>query len=124
MTATEKATGLAKTVTMDTRGHKVLDVDQARRNIASLVGQNQAAEALPEGAPVACQSTGPEELLNTAKDLHKRAEALLQAKISAEDAEEIRTLMQESAAAIEDSDWPRLEDKTDALSDLLFYLED
>ncbi len=117
VTATEKATGLAKTVTMDTRGAHRLDIDQARRNIASLVGE-------PGGASSETASERPDHhaQLATAKDLRKRAEGLLQKNISSEDAAELRKLLQESAEAISMS--ADLTDFNEALSDLLFYLED
>jgi molecular chaperone DnaK len=117
VTATEKATGLAKTVTMDTRGARSLDLDQARRNIASLVGEPEAA---PGGA-VEDISDRPAQLAS-AKDLRKRAEALLQKNISPDDATELRKLLHESAEAI--SSGVDLAGINEKLSDLLFYLED
>jgi molecular chaperone DnaK len=117
VTATEKATGMAKTVTMDTRGARTPDLEQARRNIASLVGETEAAAAGPAEAP------GNRALqLATAKDLRKRAEALLQKNISPDDAAELRKLLHDSAEAVSaGTDLGRL---NDALGDLLFYLED
>jgi hypothetical protein len=49
-----------------------------------------------------------EDLLLTAKDLRKRGEALLEKNINPDDADEIRTLMHDSATAIKDRDWPAL----------------
>jgi molecular chaperone DnaK len=132
VTATEKVTGLAKSVTLDTRGQHSVDLDQARRNIAALVGEAAAPHAASEagsthapavpGTPTdAADST---ELLNTAKGLRKRAEALLQKELSADDAREIRELIHQSALAIKDGDWPALAAHNDTLSDLVFYLED
>ena len=126
VTAREKITGFAKTVTLDTRAHHAVDLDEARRNIASLVGDStgpadrtDAADASPEDATADTQ-----ELLNTAKDLRKRGEALTQKNPTADDANEIRDLIHHSAAAIKDGDWTTLAEKNDALSDLIFYLED
>ncbi len=65
-----------------------------------------------------------EDLLTSAKELRKRAEALLQKNIGEDDAGEIRELIHASAVAIKDSDWDTLKAKNEALSDLLFYLED
>jgi molecular chaperone DnaK len=127
VTATEKATGLAKTVEMDTRGRRVLDLEEARRNIASVLSGSGAA---PQGHPAeASPSAGAEDgdsakLVAAAKDLRKRAEALLQKSVPPEDADEIRQLVHQSAKAISESDWRGLHAKNDALSDLLFYLED
>lgn len=119
VTATEKETNLAKTVTMDTRGAHTLDLDRARRNIASLVGEPEAAAraAAPEPA-----SAGRHDQLASAKDLRKRAEALLEKNISPDDAAEVRKLLHESAEAI--SGTGDLGKLNEALSDLLYYLED
>lgn len=124
VTATEKVTGLAKTVTMDTRGRKVLDLDEARRNIASLVSQPATPDAPAQPPAPESHKTASEELLNTAKDLRKRGEALLQKNISSEDAEEIRQLIHRGAEAIKDGNRKQLEKHNEALSDLLFYLEE
>jgi molecular chaperone DnaK len=123
VTAKEKNTGLAKTVTMDTRGAAVLDMDQARRNIASLIGEPEAGESSSdEDAHEAAEAT--DALLATAKDLRKRGEALLAQNINADDAGEIRELIRHSAEAIADRDWKSLSRTNDTLSDLIFYLED
>ena len=117
VTATEKATGLVKTVTMDTRGARSLDLDLARRNIASLVGEPEA----DPGSVTEAASDRPAQLAN-AKGLRKRAEALLQKNISPDDATEVRKLLHESAEAISING--DLADINEALADLLFYLED
>ena len=114
-TATEKATGLSKTVAMDTRGKTVLDVSEARRHVAALVGEETPAGDAPENS---------EALLASAKDLRKRADALLAKNIDAGDAAEIRRRVGESAAAIGSRQWQKLAGLNDSLSDLLFYLED
>ena len=121
VTATEKTTGLAKTVTLDTRGGPALDLDQARRNIAELVGE--PANRPADGAePVEDEAADHQAQLATAKDLRKRAEVLLQKNISPEDAAEIRKLLHESAESIRQK--VVLTGVNDALSDLIFYLED
>jgi len=117
VTATEKTTGLVKTVTMDTRGARTLDLEQARRNIASLAGE---PEAVPGSAPEP-PSDRPAQLA-AAKGLRKRAEALLQKNISPDDAAELRKLLHDSAEAI--SAGVDLTSFNEALEDLLFYLED
>ena len=127
VTATEKNTGLAKTVTMDTRGKHVLDLDEARRNIASLVSAPVSAATGTAGETDSCaeeSSVPPQELLTTAKDLRKRGEALLTNNINPHDATEIRDLIHQSAEAITTRDWSTLTDKNATLGDLLFYLED
>jgi molecular chaperone DnaK len=122
VTATEKATGLAKSVSLDIRGAHTLDLAQARRNIASLLGDatEAAEETGPDGGEV---STHPEAVAS-AKELRKRAEALLQKNPNPEDAEEIRRLLQQSAEAVRTGASDRLAEVNNTLSDLLFYLED
>jgi molecular chaperone DnaK len=122
VTAREKATALVKSVTLDTRGQHIINLDEARRNIAALVGEPEAATA-----PVARAETEGDdarELLNTAKDLRKRGEVLLEKNLSPADAAEIRELIHQSAVAIKGGDWSTLGARNDALSDLIFYLED
>jgi molecular chaperone DnaK len=130
VTATEKASSLAKSVTLDIRGQHTVNVEEARRNIASLVGQPEASAPV---APVDSETeagaepsalAGAQELLNTAKDLRKRGDVMLQKNPNPQDATEIRELMHQSAMAIKNQDWTMLEEKNSALSDLLFYLED
>ncbi len=130
VTATEKSTGLAKSVTLDTRGQSTLDLNEARSRIAALVGDGQPPAAAPDADSAALEPAVPDtatthhELLTTAKDLRKRAEALLGRAISPEDAAEIRDLIHQSAEAIRNADWASLAQRNDTLSDLAFYLED
>ena len=122
VTATEKQTGLAKTVTMDTRGVHVLDVDEARRNIASLLGS--LGEETESDDDTGESSDTSDQLLATAKDLRKRGEALLAKNVNDDDAREIRELIRGSAAALAGRNWELLAETNDTLSDLIFYLED
>ena len=137
VTATEKATGLVKSVVMDTRTAKTVNLEQARRNIADLIGDepDEDGAELLSGPPSATlppevtvaeddELTDTAELLTTAKDLRKRADLLLQKNINADDGAEIRRLVHESATAISGQNWDTLSEHNDALSDLLFYLED
>ncbi|HEX9782124.1 MAG TPA: Hsp70 family protein [Opitutaceae bacterium] len=130
VTATEKITGLAKSVTLDTHGQHIVNVDEARRNIAALVGEPDGAGVTggmnrAEGAAEAIiETTDTQELLNTAKDLRKRGESLLQKNLGSDDADEIRELIHQSVVAIKEGNWDTLSAKNDALSDLIFYLED
>jgi molecular chaperone DnaK len=114
-TATEKTTGLSRTVTMDTRASHVIDFGKAKRNIESLVG---------EEAPGNDAEESPETLLGTGKDLRKRAEALAEKGINEEDVAEIRRLVHESSRAIAEKQWNELDRLNNSLADLLFYLED
>ncbi len=127
VTATEKNTGLAKSVIMDTRGAHVLNLDQARRNIDSLLGPIDSEtvgtkQAESDGELEA--DAEPEEMLITAKDLRKRAETLIQKNVDLSDADEVRDLIHRSAEAIKNRDWNLLNKSNAALGDLLFYLED
>jgi molecular chaperone DnaK len=132
VTATEKNTGLSKTVVMDTRGKATLNLEEARNNIEALVGDADGEFELEEGeSDDAAGKTSEDQVeettrepIATAKDLRKRGEAMLQKNIGEEDAREIRDLLHQSAQAIAARDWKALKDKNDALSDLLFYLED
>jgi molecular chaperone DnaK len=125
VTAREKVTGLVKSVTLDTRGQHSVNLDESRRNIATLVGPPEATD--DDGATSADETESdddPQELLATAKDLRKRGDTLLQKNLGEDDAKEIRELIHQSAVAIKESDWAALSAKNDALADLLFYLED
>jgi molecular chaperone DnaK len=123
VTATEKETGLNKTVTLDTRGARsTFEFDEARKNIESLVeepAENGAVEEPFDAGPVDDQA-----LLPTAKDLRKRAEALLQKGVSEDDAGEIRDLLKQSAEAVKMHDRERLSELNERLSDIIYYLED
>ena len=128
VTATEKNTGMAKTVVLDTRGAHALDVSEARRNIAALIGNAPGEEPADSGGDGEEGEEGEEaeaeDLLGTAKDLRKRAEALLPKNLDAADAQEIRNLVHAAANAIKARDWDVLAKNNEALGDLLFYLED
>ncbi|HEY5892128.1 MAG TPA: Hsp70 family protein [Chthoniobacterales bacterium] len=117
VTATEKNTGLSKTVTLDTRGENVLDIEEARKNIAALVSASDESDASDDG-------DSPHETVKTAVDLKKRVELLLTKNISAEDAAEIREIIRQADAAVVAGDLDDLARKNEALDDLLFYLED
>jgi len=131
VTATEKATAFAKSVTLDTHGQHAINVDEALRNIASLVGlpsdpelkvvDGAAAEGADAEAPAEADA---QEILNTAKDLRKRGEAVLTKSLSPDDAKEIRDLLHKSGAAIAAGEWQQLDETNNTLSDLIFYLED
>jgi molecular chaperone DnaK len=164
VTATEKCTGLAKSVTIDTAGQHRLNLDAARTNLAALFEAQDLVEAavlkqtrdsddassdeeddedfdfedddeddgdesveaeatVVEPAP----KTGPAEstkLLASAKSLRNRANKLLEQGIAESDATAIRELLAAVSPSIEARDWQGLRKQLDALSDLLFYLED
>jgi molecular chaperone DnaK len=175
VTATEKLTGLAKSVTIDTAGQHRLNLDAARTNLAALFEQQDAADAEawsarresdlddeddddfddeddqdgkddsdlddddgiididevePRPAPVVGGAARPKRdqaaasLLASAKSLRNRAEKLLEQGVADADAAAIRANLAAVSPAIEARDWSGLREQLDALSDLLFYLED
>jgi hypothetical protein len=81
-----------------------------------------AADA--QAAPEDQKGYSTKHLIATAKDLRKRAEAMLLKNISADDGQEIRDLVHQSAQAISERDWKGHKTKNDTLSNLMFYLED
>ena len=179
VTATEKCTGLAKSVTIDTAGQHRLNLDAARTNLAALFEEQDAIEA--EAWAATHVSTDPDleedededededdfvddvddvdadedddnqdiddtkvmrtakalldmaptgrnvhaaSLLASAKSLRNRAEKLLANGVAETDAAAIRANLAAVTPAIEAGDWTGLRQLLDALSDLLFYLED
>ncbi len=117
VTATEKATGLRASVTLDTRGTcDTLDLDAAAANLRATTG-----DAPP--APADATTLDP-TLLATTRDLEKRARALLASGIDPEDATEIGLLLDQCATAERDADAPTLIEKSEILADLVYYLED
>jgi molecular chaperone DnaK len=123
VTATEKETGLNKTVVLDTRGTRsTLDLEEARRNIQSLV--EEPAETGDGEEDLGVGPADDESLLPIAKDLRKRAEVLLQKGVTEEDANEIRDLLKQSAEAVKAHDHEKLSALNERLSDIVFYLED
>ena len=121
VTAREKATGLSKTVTMDTtKGAGLSNLEEKRRNIASLLDEDGDEEETDDF------SSGPEDkevLIARAKGLRKRVEALL-SKANQEDASELSSLLEQSRHAIADQEWETVARLNESLSDMLFYLED
>lgn len=133
VTALEKITGLSKTVTMDINEKGVaFDIESARANIQGLLEHN--ATAAGEGTPSSDRAaagqdeaaTGPadKQLLAEAKELRQRAETLLANALNEEDAADVREHLHQSTDAIKSGDWQKLREHNDALSDLVFYLED
>jgi hypothetical protein len=84
--------------------------------------QEAEAEVIPADAdsPVAA----PSGLVATAKSLRRRSEALLERGVAEKDAANIRTQLDMLSIGIQQRNWAQVEKMTDALSDLLFYLED
>lgn len=117
VTATEKETKLSKVVKMEIGGvaKTQLNLEEARENIASLLVEEE--EIILE------KEIEGDEILNTAKNLRKRAEKLLES-VSAEDAQEIQNLLQKSHQAVREKNLKELLEINTSLEDLVFYLED
>jgi len=134
VTATEKSTGLAKSVTIDTAGQHRINLDTARDNLAALFDEydsgNSASYAFEpdesdqEDAIEIHATESSANLIASAKSLRGRAKDLLERGVAETDAETIRTKLEGIPTLIEARDWETLQDELDNLSDLLFYLED
>ena len=145
VTATEKNTGLSKSVTLDTHNLAApADLEASRQRISDLlIGDAENNEDREDDAedeedfsgddatfvetiPPRDNAAAPDidELLKTAKQLRHKADVLVGADITAEDAAEVHALLEKTRHAVATSDWPVLESLLDSLSDLLFYLED
>ena len=134
VTATEKSTGLAKSVTIDTAGQHRINLDTARDNLAALFDEYDSAnsasyafepdESDQEDAIEIHATESSANLIASAKSLRGRAKDLLERGVAETDAETIRTKLEGIPTLIESRDWETLQDELDNLSDLLFYLED
>jgi len=136
VTATEKATGLAKSVTVDTGSRSRLDFDAARTKLAGwlkgkvgpVTGETPSGSGTPESEEPPALTGGNESdrraLLASVKSLRKRADALLETGLPDEDAVGIREVIGELGHAIQQGDWEGVHARSERLSDLLFYLED
>ncbi|MDA8141986.1 MAG: Hsp70 family protein [Desulfobacteraceae bacterium] len=119
VTAIEKRTGLSKTVSMQTGDDGAsFDLDRARENLGDVLGLNHGESSRLEQA-----GEEKHQIIVIAKDLRKRADALLE-EIDATDADELRALLSESQKVIADGDLSKLARLNESLSDMLFYLED
>ncbi len=150
VTASEKAGNISKSVTLDTRGQHKLNLDAAHTNLAALFHEHDQENSLPfsdeedadddgdqedvedddgtiaepETPAPAPGGAAPAGLLASAKSLRQRADALIQRGVTESDAADIQARLASTTAALKARDWPTLQSEADALSDLLFYLED
>jgi molecular chaperone DnaK len=149
VSAREKATGLAKHITIDNALSKFNrdEQDAAGARIEQLWRDSFPPE--PEGdfnddleggeatGDIVADGDGPIDSLppspEESREMHReivQAKALiekaerLKAKAAAEDKAELDRLMDNLRAALEAADIDRLEDSSNALTDVLFYLED
>lgn len=127
VTATEKVTRLEKSVVMDTKNIKNrFDIDEARKNVESIIKTDREYEGEIEDIAVDEVSIDPEnaKLIERAKDLKVRAEKLLNTDIDEEDTEEVNDLLTKSNKAIQEKDWNDLSKLNESLADIVFYMED
>jgi len=134
VTATEKSTGLAKSVTIDTAGQHRINIDTARGNLAALFDEHDSTnpalsnfepdESDEDEAIEVRPSESSANLIASAKSLRARAGKLLDRGVADTDAATLRTKLEGIPKLIESRDWESLQDELDNLSDLLFYLED
>ena len=118
VTATEKNTGLNKSIQIDTTDvQQSIDLDGARRKMADLFGDEDIIEAKPTTATA-------DAVMVRAKELKTRAETLIESgKLESEDVTDITELLEKSRALVEESDRESLDEFNDRLEDILFYIE-
>jgi molecular chaperone DnaK len=135
VTALEKNSGLAKSVTIDTAGQHRINLDAARANLAGIFNEvdmeteyeEDDFEFAGQDSPPEPAEARPDDLLASARSLRRRANALLEthaSELSDTDSAGIRDELVAVSAAIRDRDWSALEAHLEKLSDLLFYLEE
>ena len=120
VTATEKRTGLNKTVEFDTEGDDAdLDITATSERLQTLAGDEPNKEPADDPAE-ATTATAP-----TPTDaLKQRAEKLLaQDGLDADDRDEINACLGKIEAALDNDDSEALEAATSALEDILFFLD-
>ncbi len=110
VTATEKATGLEKTIRIENAVER-MDLEQiaaARGKVVSLFGDQAEVAADPA--------------FQQASELVKKAQALL-AQVSEEDREELQQLIQAIHSALANKDTDALVEPLETLTDVLYYLD-
>lgn len=119
VTAREKATGLSKTVKMDTHNRaSQIDLGKAQKTISEMTDSDA-----DDDEAVFSAAEDRQDIVNQAKSLRKRAERLKD-RINDEDAAELKSLLEQSRQALSQQDWDTLADINESLSDMIFYLED
>ncbi|MCB1225904.1 MAG: Hsp70 family protein [Verrucomicrobiales bacterium] len=122
-TATEKRTGMARSLVIDTGDQHRFNLDEARSNLASLFGGSES-DLEEDETPGSGGDSASHALVATAKSLRRRAEALMERGVAEADKDDLLQRLERLSGAIKASQWDTLEAETDQLSDVLFYLED
>ncbi|MEA1923787.1 MAG: Hsp70 family protein [Pseudomonadota bacterium] len=130
VTATEKCSNLSKTVRMETNntGQNFEPVNSLEKLAGFFDLQRPGLgledslheKSLPKTEP---RSDADKAIISRARDLRRRAEKLAP-QVDEDDALEIKNLLESSREALSAGDWQKLEQASESLSDLLFYLED
>jgi molecular chaperone DnaK len=137
VSAREKATGLQKQVTIENAlaQFEREEVEEARERLDRLWGLPEPADEEDEeeaGMPDMVVAGEPELVpgpregqreMVQARALLEKAERLLE-KLAPEDRSEVERLISDVRNALTDRAWSRVTEATNALSDVLFYLED
>jgi molecular chaperone DnaK len=129
VTATERATGLAKHVVIDNaveRFRKRQRSDAVDRLEAIMGGDEEAAGAVP-GLPAPGETGEPidpelRSALDAAEALRLKAERVLP-EANAEDADELRAMLDDLRDAVESGSADRIRSVLREIEDLVFYLE-
>jgi len=122
VTAIEKETGHSKSVVIDTKDAKTsFDLDEARQRVSAAFGEDTSG---PQGREAPSGGSDHDRELSRARELRKRADALIAADLDGDDQAEIGDLLEQSMNAIKERDFDALRDHSDQLEDILFYLED
>jgi molecular chaperone DnaK len=123
VSATHRASGKAEKLSIDTHGAgHAFDFDHASENIGRLIDDGKAAagdNVIDLGAGAAGKAA-----LVVAKDLRKRAEALLARELGDDDRADLTRHLEASHAAVKAGDHAALAAHNTALEDIIFYLED
>jgi len=120
VTAKEKSTGLQKTVTIDTRDVEAsFNLEEARKRMSDAFGDDPAIEQNQDAPTDKIQTE-----TSRAKDLKKRAEVILKQDLDSEDSTDLKSLLEESLAAVKSRDFSKLNELSDTLEDIIFYLEE
>ncbi|MGE5755635.1 MAG: Hsp70 family protein [Planctomycetaceae bacterium] len=127
VTATERATGLARHVTIDSaierfRTKQRTDAVDRLEAVFGTAAETEEASASPAPAP---EALPPEvqQAVSAAKSLIARAERL-QADANPEDAAELKAMLADLQSAVERRSVEDIRKISDELEDLVFYLED
>lgn len=124
VTATEKSTGLTKQVVMDTNSNiRTFNLEKARDNIAELTEESSVGgdNLVPIQTPTKDIN---QAAITEAKQLRKRAEALVAGGVEEDDKIEILELVNQTTSAVKAGDGSTITRLNQSLSDVLFYLED